>query len=296
MKTLFLVSTRKKRETHLEPLLRSRHELEESSYEIGSIEELEFVISEDFTEIYNRTGTPISDFNLVVFRTIGHNKREAVAIARYCQAKGIRVIDSAIRTAGIVDDENKLAEMLVLAVNGLTVPLTLYCSSGQFTGGLEKISFPAVLKAVDGKKGRSNYLVNSWTDYDTHSHDSAAGMLLQQFIPNDRDYRVLVLNYEEVVVTERRRKDNSTHLNNVSAGGDELLVTDYSGIEAAIELSIRAAKVLDIEVAGVDVVVDKNTGRPYIMEVNRAPELTLEAEFNAYFSMLKDMMQGGSRG
>lgn len=296
MKALILGSNRKKREDYLEPLLRGRHELEAIDYEVGSVEELEFVISEGFTEIYNRTGTPLSSFGLVIFRTVGKKKREATAVARYCGAKGIRFIDSVVGTTGSVDDENKLAEMLVLAMNGVSVPLTVYCGSGQLVHGFEKIDFPAVLKAVDGKKGRSNYLIDSRSQYDELCRDSDAGMLLQQFIPNDRDYRVLVLNYENVVVTERKRKNNSTHLNNVSTGGDELLIEDYSGIEDMIELSIRAARILDIEVAGVDVVVDKNTGMPYVMEVNRAPELTLEAELGAYFTMLKGMLQEGSHG
>jgi glutathione synthase/RimK-type ligase-like ATP-grasp enzyme len=175
-------------------------------------------------------------------------------------------------------------------MNGVAVPLTAYSPSRRLSKGYEKIAFPAVLKAVDGKKGRSNYLVNERSECDALNQESASGMLLQRYIPNDRDYRVLVLNYKDVVVTERKRKDNTTHLNNVSAGGDELLVEDYSDITEAIELSIRAAKVLAIEVAGVDVVIDANTGKPYIMEVNRAPELTLEAELSGYFSMIKHML------
>jgi glutathione synthase/RimK-type ligase-like ATP-grasp enzyme len=291
MKALILVSSRKKRESYLEPLLLTRSELETAQYEVGSIEELEFVISEDSTEIYNQTGSPLSDFGLIVFRLVGRRKREAVAVARYCETKGIRTIDSTISTIASVDDENKLAEMLVLAMSGISVPLTAYSSGGHLDLGLGKIGFPAVYKAMDGKKGRSNYLIRDYVEYESRRRDNAGtGMLLQQYIPNDRDYRVLVLNYDKVVVTERKRKDNSTHLNNVSTGGDELLIDDYTGVEDVIQLSIRAAKTLSIEVAGVDVVVNKNTGKPYVMEVNRAPELTLEAELSAYFTMLRDVL------
>lgn len=289
MKVLVLVASKKKRVEHLSLLLKHASP-GDTTYDTGSLEELTFTVGDGEAAIYNQNGTDISSYDLVVFRLVGKRKSEAVTVAAYCRARGVKYIDSMIGEVAAIDDENKLAEMFALDLAGISVPATVYGASEYLIAQSDTIGFPAVLKAADGKKGRNNYLVSTKQEIadilDTYPKSK---MLLQRFIPNDQDYRVLSLNYKRVVVTLRKRKSDTTHLNNVSAGGEEQLVEDHTKLGDVIELSTRAARALKIEVAGVDVVVDRNTGKPYIMEVNRAPEFTLDAEFKGYFDAIEEV-------
>lgn len=294
-KVLVLVADKKKRVEYLSSFLRNAHK-SDILYEEGSLEELSFSIGDNETVIYNQNGADIASYDLVVFRTIGKYKQEAVTVAAYCRMRGVRYIDSMIDNVFAIDDENKLAEMLVLRLAGVSVPATAYGSLEYLTAQASQIGYPVILKAIDGKKGRSNYLVTSEREIvDLMAANPDIRMLLQQYIPNDQDYRVLVLDYQHVVVTLRKRKSNTTHLNNVSAGGEEILIENQSGIEDVIEQSIRAAQVLSIEVAGVDIVIDKRNGCSYIMEVNRAPQLTLKEEIQGYFEMIEEKLHGAGR-
>ena len=286
-KCLLLVSTRKKRESHLHGLMRLWSNNCEIECDASSLEELSFTVDEG-VRINTPSGTDVAEYDLVVFRTVGARKREAVAVAHYCQKQAVKYIDSMIDTVGAIDDENKLAEMIALELAGVSIPRTFYGSPDHIRSWSEKTGYPFVLKAIDGKKGRDNYLVKSPSMLNTLLVDTSdANLLAQSYIPNDEDYRVLVLNYENVVITKRTRQSDDTHLNNVSVGGQEMLVDTYDGLEDIIDTATRAATALSIEVAGVDIVVDKYNGRPYVMEVNRAPELTLPEELDAYARMVE---------
>ncbi len=289
-RVLLLVGARNKRENHLGALMELWRSRSEVACEDSSLEELVFATSGYAVKISTESGDDIAGYDLVVFRTVGTYKKEAVAVAKYCQERGVKYIDSMIHTVGAVDDENKLAEIIVLCMEGIPVPDTFYGSWEHSDKWMLTTEYPLVLKAIDGKKGRNNYFAESVGALEGILHEAGdMRMLVQRYIPNNEDYRVLVLGYKDVVVTKRVRRDKNTHLNNVSLGGEEILVQDYTGLELVIDVAIRAAKILAIEIAGVDVVVDKDTGLPYVMEVNRAPELTLDDELTAYAKAIVDM-------
>lgn len=291
-RVLMLVASKKKRIEYLTTFLNNA-KAGDIAYDQGSLEELSFVIGDEGVSIKNHTGVEVSDYDLVVFRTVGRYKKEAVALAHYCDGHGVRYIDSIVGTIAAIDDENKLGEMVVLRLAGLPVPDTVYASNLVMREYANKIGYPIILKSIDGKKGRDNYYVKSQSELGDILENTAAGgkMLMQRFIPNNQDYRVLCLSYHSTVVTLRKRVDSATHLNNVSAGGIEVLANNDDAPVDVLDVSLAAAKVLAVEVAGVDVVVDENSRKPYIMEVNRAPELTLEKEYEEYFKSLSSMSE-----
>lgn len=291
-KALLLVASKKKRLEYLDTFLENT-KTEDITYDKGSLEELTFVIDNDGVSIKNWTGVEIAEYDIVIFRTIGNYKKEAVTLASYCDNRGLKYIDSMVHAVAPIDDENKLGEMVALKLAGLPVPETVYGNASELCQYAKKIGYPVILKSVDGKKGRDNYRVTSEDELrDVLKGAEANGsMLLQRFIPNMQDYRVLCLNYQSTVVTLRKRVSDATHLNNVSAGGIELLVDNDDTPINVLDVSLKAARALSIEVAGVDVVLDEERGAPYIIEVNRAPELTLEKEYEEYFKSLSSMSE-----
>lgn len=291
MKVLILVGSIRKRKDYLDPLVERWHASNYPvSFKTSSLQELKFTIFDNHLKICDHEGIELSEYDLVAFRAIGTNQCEAITVAKYCEHKSIRYVDSAVGAMCTIDDSNKLGEMAVLALGGLPVPDTVYGSKGFLLQQLKRVGLPAILKAIDGKKGQNNYIITSAQDLDTiHDNNRSIKMLLQQYVPNDGDYRVLTVNYDRVVVTLRKRKNNRTHLNNISAGGSGVRVTNFEEVAGIITLSKEASKILKIEAAGTDIVVHNITNKSYIMEVNRAPELTSDEENGLYFGGLKDI-------
>ena len=102
--------------------------------------------------------------------------------------------------------------------------------------------------------------------------------MLQEFIPNDGDYRILVAG-DNILGIERKAVEGS-HLNNTSQGGSARLVSQDVLPEGMIADARRIARHLDMTIAGVDALIDKHTGEYYFLEVNSQPQLMSGAYVN----------------
>jgi glutathione synthase/RimK-type ligase-like ATP-grasp enzyme len=74
-------------------------------------------------------------------------------------------------------------------------------------------------------------------------------------------------------VIERARRNDKTHLNNTSQGAPAKIVSLETIPPELRRASTKAAKILEREIAGVDILQDKNTGLWYCLEVNDGPQL-----------------------
>jgi ribosomal protein S6--L-glutamate ligase len=92
--------------------------------------------------------------------------------------------------------------------------------------------------------------------------------LLQEYIPNDGDYRIFLLGYRVLGAFKRQKKEEKLTLNR-SQGPSEVLVEIP---EAVVDLAQKAARALKVEICAADMVIDERTGEPVIIEVNEAPQ------------------------
>lgn len=295
-KILILVPTEQTRKGHMNWLafrdaLRSRLS-GKSQVEMAAIKQLTFVLDGQRTRIYDADQKfDVADFDLVVFRTIGKLKEEAIAIAAYCRRKNIKYIDGYIPKIGI----NKLSCAFIRWEHDLPVPATVYGPVRSVMTHISSVGLPAVLKASDGKKGRDNYLVNSLGFIqEIVSSNPEKTFVLQKFIANDGDLRLVVLN-DQVRLVIRRRSQSNSHLNNTSQGGQAELVPLDNIPPEVIELALQATKLEQLSVSGVDIIQDKNSDRYYILEVNRAPQIGtgefVDEKLEAYARALAELVE-----
>ena len=154
--------------------------------------------------------------------------------------------------------------------------------------------YPLIVKAADGYGGKNNFLVDSYQDLlkilDSHKKTQ---FLIQEYIPNDHDYRCLVFGGEIKFVLKRSRDTTSdSHLNNTSAGGKGEMVTLDTLSISAQEAVLAAAKALNRDsFAGVDLMIHKETGQPYILEVNQTPQIEIGAEIEHKMDALLNYME-----
>lgn len=189
----------------------------------------------------------------------------------------------------VLTTRNKGRCLAILGRNGVSVPNS--CLVSHPYNGFPDVEFPVVVKPNSTTRGRGVVLVrdedslSGVMDYFGVLHESSLvfdrTFLVQEFIRDARDYRVMVIDGEYVGAVERRAEGWKR---NVHRGARAVGVTPP---EEVVELAVRAAEVLGIDFCGVDVL---DGVRTVVNEVNSRPTVDsydkYESEFYEVFARL----------
>lgn len=236
----------------------------------------------------------INNYSLVVFRSVPKKVlpvAEALAVA--LDFLKIKYLDGAYGKIGLT--HSKLASIIKFSLAGLPAMPSFFCWWDKIKEKREdivsKFGFPLVAKKTTGQLGEGVFLLRSKKDFDfLKQTDPNDQFLFQSFYPSDEEYRLLVLG-DRVRVWERKSRTNKTEFRqNVAQGAKEEFLEINQLPNEMAEIALKAAKVVNYEIAGVDILVDK-TGRIWLLEVNREPALTYNAkvspelkEITSYFA------------
>ncbi len=276
-----------------------RRELPDVTIEMSALGELALVVDGPSTRIYDtRQCFDVADFDAVVFRTLYGHMEVAIATAAYCRKKGVSYIDQYIPRVG----NGKLSCAFVRWEHGLPVPRTAYGPASELTAIAQKgdMGWPLVLKADHGKKGNDNHLLpNPEAVKQLLADNPETAYVMQSFIPNNGDYRILTLNGQARLAILRRAAEGQ-YLNNTSKGGTAETVPLKDVPKEVIDLAVKASKVEKLAVAGADILTDATTGKAYVLEVNRAPQLatgaSAETKMHEYGKALRELLGGPKKG
>ena len=222
-----------------------------------------------------KNGRELTSFKAVYFKTYYRYIEQAAFIAEVLRAAEVPVTGSELDSYVPV---HKLSQMARLASAGVPVPPTVYMSLKHYLKHYEelrsKLGEPFVFKVIDGNSGEDNYLVKNKRDLAAIvKANPERHFIAQTFIANDSDMRVLIIKGKIKLLIERRRKDDSTHLNNTSRGAGSRLVPLKDLDKSLQRLALKAAKSMRRDVAGVDLMLETGTGRPFVLEVNPSPQI-----------------------
>lgn len=213
---------------------------------------------------------PLPDFVFPYFNHTDHSYF-SLAIVRQLERMGVTVYNKASTIETVRD---KLHTHQVLAESGLPTPTTMLAKFPVDIGLIESaIGFPVVVKTLQGALGTGVFLVensNAFQDLMGLIGETNPNLQLifQKFVASSRgrDLRVFVVDGEVIACMERTAKEGSFKAN-FSAGGS---VKDF-GIDPEIErLAVETARVLDIQIAGVDLLFTTEGGYT-ICEANTFP-------------------------
>jgi RimK family alpha-L-glutamate ligase len=177
------------------------------------------------------------------------------------------------------DRGNKLQDMYNLIQAGLPyVPSFVSSNSSEaikYIAKHWKNEYPVVCKVLNASQGDGVNKCDSAEELkkafsDPRDPEYQDFRMVQKFIPNDGDYRVLIF-CDKIIATAKRVSKNpkKEFRNNMSKGGRGFLAETP---HEASQLALDSVRVLQKEMAGVDLIQDKNTGEWHIMEVNSAPQ------------------------
>ncbi|MEA1969158.1 MAG: RimK family alpha-L-glutamate ligase [Thermodesulfobacteriota bacterium] len=173
----------------------------------------------------------------------------------------------------IIIASNQFLTLQHLARTGISVPDTLFISSLDNLSGAVHIlgGYPVIAKEINGRQGRGVFLLDSKNEALSVALsflDREKGLLLQRFIPikGRRDIRVLVVGGKVAGAMELFTSGEdfraNYHLNNRAA--------KINLSKEMKDAAVKAASAVGLDIAGVDLIVDKK-GRIMVIEVNYSP-------------------------
>ena len=181
---------------------------------------------------------------------------------------------SANSSASISRSRDKLRALQLIGNSGVEMPITGYV---HLSRDIESVLMtvgkpPYVIKLLEGTQGRGVVLTETMeaavSAIETMKKIDA-NILIQEFISeaNGEDIRAIVVG-DRVVASMKRKAKPGEFRSNVHLGGS---VEGYKLSENEEKSAIKAAKVLGLSVAGVDLIQSKRG--PLILEVNSSPGL-----------------------
>lgn len=253
---------------------------------IANYDGVDLLIDGENTSIRIReTNEDLTSFDAVI--CISTPKHELIdiysSIGCYCRKNHIKMIDDTF-----TNTSGKLYEMWRFYENDIPVPKTAYGSIDFLKEQLEKFGGIGILKATRSKKGGGVFLVKSEDEIDAilNTDDSRFDYILQNFIENDGDYRVITIDFEPKLAI-LRSSGGKDYRNNTSLGGSARIIELD---EELSNIATNAAKATDIKFAGVDIIEDKNTGERFVLEINRTPQFATGTFTDEKYSVLKDYL------
>jgi len=230
-------------------------------------------------------GKNLVDFDLWYFRAVGSELEWAELLKLYAKKNEIPVVDEYLLNEGPLQ---RFKSVMGVRLNSAAVPYpktSMVESFADLNEELKKWPLPVIVKlSQGGRHGMGTFFIKTISDLEElhkklEERKNLAkeenkkplayrGFLIQEYIPNDGDFRVITVGYQCIGGFKRQPKDESLVMNK-SLGKSEKLDKIP---EDVIEIAEKAAKVLQVEVAGIDLAKDSRTGKIYIIEVNEAPQ------------------------
>ena len=234
------------------------------------------------------SGNELNTYDMVFMRGLGLRKRfdELRVLSAYARENNIKLVNdySGFR------DSSKLGQAVNFHETGLPVATTVFVNRVVLAGKVKlPFDFPCIMKATFGAHGNDNYLVHSLDEVvKIQAESSDKRFVLQRFVKNEGDFRILIVG-EEVVLIGRRAVEGS-HLNNTSQGADAVIIEHDAVDPQMINDAKKVMQYLDMTIAGVDAIIDSDTGEYFFLEVNSQPQLMSGAFLDVKASMIAKLL------
>lgn len=211
------------------------------------------------------------EFDAVIPR-IGHSiTRHGVSVLRHLEQLDVWCANS---STGILQSRDKLHSGQILARNRIPTPSTSYVRDMKdIERAIENVGgLPVVVKVTQGTQGQGVFLRH--TIHETRNLVqgllmTGKAVLIQQYIAEShgKDVRAFVVG-DRVVASMRRKARGREFRSNYHLNGT---VEKVDLPEEYAEAACRAARVLGLNVAGVDLL--EGDDGPLVLEVNSSPGL-----------------------
>ncbi len=216
-------------------------------------------------------GKKLEPFDAIIPRIGASITFYGTAVVRQFEMMNVFSLNESI---AISRSRDKLRSMQLLARKGIGMPITGFSRSTDDVRDLIKIASgaPLVIKLIEGTQGIGVVLAET-----TKAAESVieafmglkANIMVQEYIKeaSGEDIRCFVIG-DKVVATMKRKAREGEFRSNLHRGGKAEIV-EINAEER--KTAIKAAKVVGLNVAGVDIL--RSSRGPLVVEVNSSPGL-----------------------
>ncbi len=213
----------------------------------------------------------LGDYDAVLPRIGASITYYGTAVVRQFQEMDVFCANTA---HGITNSRDKLRSLQILSRHHIGIPRTTFVRDRKdVIPAIERVGgAPVVIKLIEGTQGIGVLLAESMNAAESIIEllqSQKQNVLVQKFVAESKgkDIRAFVVG-DRVVAAMRRVAQGQEFRSNVHRGG---IAESVELDEQYRETAVRAAQILGLQIAGVDMLEGKNG--PQIMEVNSSPGL-----------------------
>lgn len=222
-------------------------------------------------EIHYRGGKILNNFDAIIPRIRPSITFYGCALTRQFEALKVYCLNS---SSAITQSRDKLFSLQLLLNHGINIPTTGFANSPLDTDDLIKMvgGAPLVVKLLEGTQGKGVVLAETKKAAESviNAFKSLnANILVQEFIKeaNGKDIRCFVIDGKVVAAIQREALPGEFRAN-IHLGGTASIIKITPEEK---RIAIKAAKAMDLKVAGVDII--RSSNGPLLLEVNSSPGL-----------------------
>jgi len=258
------------RNRNLHSIRRLLQEASQLGVQLDTINPLECQIVVDGRQSRIMVGSQVlPTYDAVLPRSGASITSYGLAVVQHFEALGTRTINTA---EAIAQSRDKFRALQLMNEAGIHVPLTILSRSPRSLKAIPKLSggMPVILKLLKGTQGVGVMLLHTQASIQSvvaTLWEFGEDVFVQEFLKESagKDYRVFVVG-DQVVAAMLRTAAAGEFRSNIHRGGEGTLVKLPASYRRA---AIRAAQVMGLEVAGVDLMESKSG--PVVLEVNSSP-------------------------
>jgi len=236
------------------------------------------------------SGIDINNFDLVYIRSVDATLSFlAGVLALSLDHLHIKYIDKKFINSRATTD--KLTSLLILGLNGLPIMPTFYCGRDSVIENtdylIKKFGYPIVAKELKTHHSKGLFVLRNKEDFQKLE---GRQFLFQKFVPLENEYRFLVLG-DSVRSVQKMFRDLSGDRSQIDMERDEEFV-DVSRIPIEMkDLAVKCAKALNLQVAGVDLMIARQDSKTFVIEVNGNPGFTYDINISPEISELAKFLE-----
>ncbi len=259
----------------------------------SSFEEMEFFIQNEYTKILV-SERDIREFSTIFPRKVGIYSGASFIVTREAK-KNKSVFIDLFRSE--TNDLTKLVQMYLLSEKRIRIPKTYYTptySEKSLANAISFLGFPIVIKQCNTSKGSGVSLAREAKDLAEkiqkfQAEQPGKEILLQEFIENPFEYRILIIGNSVAVIEKKIRNPQEEFRNNVALGAKEEFLDIRSVDPSIAETALQSAKALNIQLGGVDI-IHLPGNAPVVLEVNSCPGFTHDRNISKEFEKLSEYL------
>jgi len=237
----------------------------------GHFKNLEIIFKNGEVSILHE-GIDLQKFSLVWLSSSWNSRDLAYAIRLYLDHHNIP-------NTYVEKGTSKLTDHMLFSLNNLPSPNTLYLGHKELEKSLVIIKntcgYPLIIKDLKGSQGAHSAKINTEKELleTIKILPKHKRYLFQKYIANEYDWGIMVAN-GIVVSGEKRYPCEGEFRNNICKGGTEVFFNLADIPQNIKKLAIKASEALGLVWSRSDIMIDKKTKKPFLLEVNRLPGIT----------------------